>query len=193
LFFASLGGLGLLLLGVIDSSFLMFLPLGNDLLIVGLTARNPAHWPYYALMASLGSVLGCWFTYWVSLKGGEEGLEKHVSKRRLGYVQAQVKKRGGFALALASVMPPPFPFTPFVMVAGALKYPQFQLLGIIGLCRLIRFGVEALLAKRYGSQILKDANTPWVQGIVIAVVVASVAGTAYSLYKWTQTSKKAKV
>jgi membrane protein YqaA with SNARE-associated domain len=189
LFFASLGGLGLLLLGILDSSFL-FMPLGNDLLIVGLTARNPAHWPYYVLMASAGSVVGCWFTDWVSRKGGEEGLEKRVSKRRLAYVQAQVKKRAGFALALAALMPPPFPFTPFVMVAAALKYPRVRLLGIVGACRVLRFGGEALLAQRYGSRILKGAQTPLIQGIVLGVVALSIGGTAYSLYKWTKRSKQ---
>jgi membrane protein YqaA with SNARE-associated domain len=188
LFFASLGGIGLLLLGILDSSFL-FMPLGNDLLIVGLTARYPAHWPYYVIMASVGSVLGCWFTYWASLKGGEEGLAKRVSKRRLAYVQAQVSKHGGTALALASLMPPPFPFTPFIMVAGALKYPQVRLLAIVGICRILRFSIEALLAQRFGSRILKDANTPWVQGIVLTVVALSIGGTAYSLYDWTRRSK----
>jgi membrane protein YqaA with SNARE-associated domain len=142
-------------------------------------------------MASAGSVLGCLITDWVSRKGGEEGLEKRVSKRRLAYVQAQVKRRAGFALALASLMPPPFPFTPFVMVAAALKYPRVRLLGIIGVCRVVRFGVEALLAQRYGSEILKQAQTPLVQGIVISVVVLSIGGTAYSLYDWTKRSKRA--
>jgi membrane protein YqaA with SNARE-associated domain len=182
-----------LLLSILDSSFLLFLPLGNDLLLVGLTARNPSHWPYYALMASTGSVLGCFFTDWVSRKGGEEGLEKRVSKRRLTYVQARVKKSAGFALALASLMPPPFPFTPFVMVTAALKYPRIRLLGIVGICRIVRFSVEALLARRFGEQILKDADTPLVQAIVLAIVAISVAGTAYSLYTWTKRSKQARI
>ena len=38
-FFWSLGGPGLLLLGILDSSFL-FAPLGNDLLVVAMTARK---------------------------------------------------------------------------------------------------------------------------------------------------------
>jgi membrane protein DedA with SNARE-associated domain len=181
--------LGLLLLGILDSSFL-FLPLGNDLLLVGLTARNPQHWFYYVLMASIGSVLGCFFTDVVSRKGGEEGLQKRVSKRRLRYVQAQVEKHGGFALALASLMPPPFPFTPFVIVAAALNYPRFRLLGIIGFFRVIRFSIEALLALHFGPRILKQAQTPLVEGIILGVVAISVAGTAYSLYKWTIRSKR---
>jgi membrane protein YqaA with SNARE-associated domain len=192
-FFASLGGVGLLLLGCLDSSFLLFLPLGNDLLLVGLTAHNPSHLPYYVFMATAGSLLGSLFTDWVSRKGGEEGLEKRVSKRRLGYVQAQVKKRGGFALALASLMPPPFPFTPFVIVAAALKYPRARLLGVIAIGRIIRFSVEGLLAQRFGSRILAQAETPLVQGIVIGIVVLSVGGSAYSLYDWAKRSKRARV
>ena len=39
-FFYALGGVGLVLLGTLDSSFLM-LPLGNDLLVVALTAHHP--------------------------------------------------------------------------------------------------------------------------------------------------------
>jgi membrane protein YqaA with SNARE-associated domain len=182
--------LGLLLLGILDSSFLMFLPLGNDLLLVGLTARYPAHWPYYVAMASAGSVLGCCFTYWVSRKGGEEGLEKRVSKRRLDYVQSRVKEHGASALVLASVMPPPFPFTAFVVVAGALKYPPVRLLAIIGLSRMVRFSAEALLAQQYGSRILQSANTPLVQGIVLTIVVLSLGGTAYSLFDWFRQTKR---
>lgn len=163
------------------------------MLLVGLTARYPTHWPYYVIMAAIGSVLGCWFTYWVSRKGGEEGLEKHVSKRRLAYVQAQVEKHGATALVLASLMPPPFPFTPFVMVAGALKFPAVRLLAIVGCCRVIRFATEALLAKKYGTHILQIAQTPVVQGIVLAVVVLSIAGSAYSLYQWAKGSRRRSV
>ncbi len=193
MFFSSLGGVGLLLLGIIDSSFLLFLPLGNDLLLVGLTARNPAHLVYYVFMASAGSVLGCSFTDWVSRKGGEEGLEKHVSKRRLAYVQGKVKLHGGYALAVASLMPPPFPFTPFIMVAAALKFPRLRLLGIIAICRVVRFAVEALLAERFGEQILKSANTPIVQAIILGLVVLSITGTAYSLWSWSRRGKQARI
>ena len=143
-------------------------------------------------MASAGSVLGCLITDWVSRKGGEEGLEKRVSKRRLAYVQAQVKRRAGFALALASLMPPPFPFTPFVDGGRRAEVSPRPFAGHHRrMCRVVRFGVEALLAQRYGSEILKQAQTPLVQGIVISVVVLSIGGTAYSLYDWTKRSKRA--
>jgi hypothetical protein len=70
-FFYSLGGVGLVLLGVLDSSFLM-LPLGNDLLVVALTAHHPDRIFYYAGMATVGSTLGVCFAHLVSSKIGEE-------------------------------------------------------------------------------------------------------------------------
>ena len=46
-FFARMGGFGLIGFGILDSSFL-FLPLGNDLLLIVLTARKPELFWYYA-------------------------------------------------------------------------------------------------------------------------------------------------
>src|SRR5487761_2489659 len=90
-FFFSLGGPGLLLLGVLDSSFL-FMPLGNDLLVVALTAAHHERMLYYVFMATLGSTLGVDFTRWVSAKGGEKSIDKG---RRTAYVESKVKQYGG--------------------------------------------------------------------------------------------------
>src|ERR1700761_2832075 len=89
-FFFSLGGVGLLLLGILDSSFL-FMPLGNDLLVVALTASHHQRMLYYAAMASAGSVIGCFLTDLVCRKGGEKGLEKNFSGRTMDYVQKKIK------------------------------------------------------------------------------------------------------
>ncbi|HXA53043.1 MAG TPA: hypothetical protein VNV86_22150, partial [Candidatus Acidoferrum sp.] len=59
-FVLKFGGLGLLIIGIVDSSYL-FAPWGNDLLLVALTARHPEflRMLYYAAMSTIGSVLGC--------------------------------------------------------------------------------------------------------------------------------------
>ena len=187
-FFLSLGAFGLLPLGILDSSFL-FLPLGNDLLVVALSAQHHDRVLLYVVLAAVGSTIGAWITWWMARKGGKEGLEKSVSPRRLRYVERQVEKRGGFALALASLLPPPFPFTPFVMVAGVLDYPQSKLIGVVALCRALRFGILAILAVHFGKRILDLASRPAVQGSVIALVVICLAGSAWSIYRWIQRSR----
>ncbi|MDQ6665862.1 MAG: hypothetical protein M3Z23_15895 [Acidobacteriota bacterium] len=189
LFFASLGGFGLLLLGILDSSFL-FMPLGNDLLVVALTAQNHGRMPYYAFMATVGSVLGCFITDWISRKGGQKGLEGRVNRRTLQFVEKKVKKKAGPALAIAALMPPPFPFTPFVIVLAALQYNKGKLLGIIAGSRAIRFAAEGFLAIYFGKSILRMAQKPMVQWTIIGLVIVSVGGSAYSIYNWVQRSRK---
>src|SRR5580692_4623807 len=99
-FLFSLGGFGLLLLGILDSSFL-FMPLGNDLLVVALTAHHHNRMAYYAAMASAGSVIGCFLTDMVCRKSGEKGLEKNFSGRTFDYVKRKIKSNAGWALAVA--------------------------------------------------------------------------------------------
>src|SRR3979490_2365309 len=89
--FFSLGGFGLLLLGILDSSFL-FMPLGNDLLVVALTAAHNERMFYYVLMATVGSVIGVDFTRWVSAKGGRKGIEGDKKSRRTAYVERKVNE-----------------------------------------------------------------------------------------------------
>jgi membrane protein YqaA with SNARE-associated domain len=187
-FFFTLGGFGLLLLGTLDSSFL-FMPLGNDLLIVALSAAHRERMWYYVVMATVGSVLGVAFTHWVSAKGGQIGIEGDHKSKRTAYVERKVQQHGGFAIGMAALMPPPFPFTPFIIVAGALQYPLKRMLLIIAVCRALRFGIEGALALIYGRRIIAMAQSPYVQGFIIAVVVISMVGSAWSIYSWIKKSR----
>src|SRR5436309_10960326 len=110
-----LGGIGLLILGILDSSFL-FAPWGNDVLVIAMTARQPTvgHMLYYAAMSAVGSVLGCLLIDVTLRPLGAGGLEKHLSAAKLKRVETKVRNSAGRALAIASLAPPPFPFTAFV-------------------------------------------------------------------------------
>src|SRR5581483_3217148 len=121
--------------------------------------------------------------------GGEEGLSRYVSQRRLEHVKVRVKKSAGWALAVASLMPPPFPFTPFVMAAAALQFPRKRLLVVIGATRMVRFTAEGLLAVQFGPRILRWARAPEVTCIIGALIVVSVVGSALSIYRWLRSSR----
>jgi len=118
-FFLKAGGPGLLVLGILDSSFL-FAPLGNDLLVVALAAsqRSPLKILYYAAMSTVGSVLGCLLVDVVFRKAGEEGLDKHLPRKRLEYVKRKVNHRAAWALAIASLAPPSFSVYPIYHGGG---------------------------------------------------------------------------
>jgi membrane protein YqaA with SNARE-associated domain len=187
-FFVHLGGVGQLILGVLDSSFL-FMPLGNDLLMIVLSVRNHQWMIYYAAMATVGSVLGCLVTDALVRKHGEEGLKKYMSSRRLGYVKKKVTGSAGWALTMASLMPPPFPFTPFVAAAAALQYPRKKLLSVIAITRMIRFTATGFLAILFGHRILEWGRLPYVQFAVIALIVICVVWSIISVIGWIKRSK----
>src|ERR1700719_389680 len=96
-FFLHLGAFGLVIFGILDSSFL-FLPVGNDLLLVILTARHHQALPIYVLAASLGSALGVALLDLVCRKGGEEGLEKMMSQKRLDYLKKKMSQRAAVGI-----------------------------------------------------------------------------------------------
>jgi membrane protein YqaA with SNARE-associated domain len=77
-----LGALGFLPLGLIDSSIIP-LPGSMDVLTIILAARSPELWFYYAVMATIGSVLGGFVTYRLARKGGEKSMEKRLSAKSI--------------------------------------------------------------------------------------------------------------
>jgi hypothetical protein len=51
--------------------------------------------------------------------------------------------------------------------------------------RLARFGIEAALAIHYGRWIIKQAQSPLLDHVMIALIVISLAGSALAIYQWT--------
>jgi membrane protein YqaA with SNARE-associated domain len=185
------GGFSLLIVGILDSSFL-FMPLGNDLLVIALTAqkRSIPLMLYYAGMSTAGSVLGCLLVDLVFRKAGEEGLDKHLPKARLDYVKNKVRKGAAWALAVASIAPPPFPFTPVIMVASALEYPRKKLLTVVGAVRMVRFTGLGVLALFFGRRILSWGEQPAVEWFILGLVALFVIGSAFSVVRWIRHSRQ---
>jgi membrane protein YqaA with SNARE-associated domain len=147
---AATGGLGLFLIAFLDSSVLTF-PVINDLLLIDLSIKNPARMPYYAAMATLGSVGGCLFLYYLARKGGEAMFRKHAGPRAQ-HIRAWIKRNGFLSILVTALLPPPTPFKVFVIAAGALEMPvRTFVLGLL-VARGLRFYGEGLLAVRYGDQ-----------------------------------------
>lgn len=176
------GGLGLLTLGALDSSPLV-VPIGNDLLLLALSARHHERMLYYAAMATMGSLIGCLVTDWISRKG-ERHIKKLVTGKTLDLIQSQVKKRAGWTLVAASLLPPPFPFTAFVAAAAALRYPRKKLFGFLSFARFARFAIEGALAIHYGRWIVRQAQSPLLEYGMLALIAVSIAASAFSVYHW---------
>jgi membrane protein YqaA with SNARE-associated domain len=178
------GSLGLITVGMLDSSFLI-LPFGNDFLLMGLAANHHDRVPAYVLAATAGSLLGVCLTWALSRKGGEQ-LHKRVKSRKLAYVEKQVREHAGWALVIASLMPPPFPFTPFVAAAGALEVPASKVISTIAIGRLVRFTFEGILAIIYGRWIMAVARSEALHDFAITMIFIAALGSAWSVYTWVR-------
>ncbi len=190
-FTSRFGGFGLFALTLLDASFL-FIPFGPDLLLVVMVAREHVMAPFYALLATAGSVAGCAIIDAMGRKGGENGLERLLSRRRIRSVTKRVRKSAPWALSVASVMPPPFPFTPIVIAASALQYPRKKLLTVVGIARLARYLTEALLGIYFGRQMVEISSSRGVELVLIGLIVIAVGGSIVTSYEWIKKSKEHK-
>jgi membrane protein YqaA with SNARE-associated domain len=147
---AASGGLGLFLLAFLDSSFLPF-PTINDLLLIDLCFESPRRMPYYAAMATLGSIVGSLVLYFIARKGGEAAFRSQAGSRA-DKIRHWVERNGFVSMVIAAVLPPPTPFKFFVLAAGAFEMPLGQFVLSLVLARGARFYGEGYLAVRYGDQ-----------------------------------------
>jgi membrane protein YqaA with SNARE-associated domain len=180
-----LGLLGLFLMSALDSSFLVF-PFGNDLLLIALVSSNREGWSWiaYVLISAIGSVVGVFFVDLIMRKTGEKGLERFVSANRIEKLKAKLENKAGITIFIATLIPPPFPFTTAVMTASALQSPRKQLFIAVFLGRLLRFGIEAILALYFGRQLIAFMNSDVVTYFVYGLIGIAVVLSTLSLIKW---------
>jgi len=184
-FFRRLGLFGLFLMSTLDSSFLV-LPFGNDLLLIALVSanRNSLIWIAYVLVSALGSVVGVLIVDVIMRKAGEKGLERFVSAKKVETLKAKLENKSGITVFIATLIPPPFPFTPVVMTASALQSPRIKMLTAVFLGRLIRFGIEAVLALYLGRQMIAFLNSDVVTYFVYGLIGLAIVLSTLSLLRW---------
>lgn len=145
----------------------------------------------FPLLATAGSTAGAVFTFAIGRAIGEAGLERYAPRRRLAAFKRRVRTTGAVVLALAALVPPPFPLTPFVLTCGALDVSRTGFFLTFATARLTRFGVEALLALAYGRQLLVWIESDAFETVIAAFGVLATVGTiasAYRLYRQTKAS-----
>ena len=146
-----LGGWALLLIALVDSSFLS-LPEVNDILIITLSIRSPDQMLFYCSMTTIGSVLGCMMLYLAGRKGGEVLARKRLAPRQFERIGGWYRRFGILAVIIPSILPPPTPFKIFVLSASIFKVSPAKFLVAITLGRGFRYFLQGYLAVRYGQQ-----------------------------------------
>jgi membrane protein YqaA with SNARE-associated domain len=180
-----LGGPGLILLGLLDNSPIP-LPGSMDAATILLAAHHSNLWVYYAIMATVGAVLGGYLTYRMARKGGKETLEKRFSKRKTARVYAIFERWGLVSVAIPAILPPPFPIVPMLLAAGAMQYPARKFLAALAVGRGIRYTILAYLGAHYGRHIVRlFALYYW--PVLIVLIAFAVLGGLYGLFEYKRT------
>ena len=133
-------------MGALDSSMVFFLPLGIDFVVILLAARKPELFWLYAILATVGSIIGAAGTFWIGRKVGEHGLSRLVKPSRLKRIQQRVGNSAAVTRRRAGIIPPPFPFTAFVLTSGAWRVNAWTFFTTLAGVRAVRFLAEGALA-----------------------------------------------
>lgn len=182
--------LGIVVLAALDSTVFFSLPFGIDTAVIAMSARDaPMAW-MVALLAVAGSVAGAAFTFWTGAKLGEKGLDRFMSSRRLKRLRARARDTGAVAIAALDLAPPPFPWAPLVMVAGALDVDRSKFFITLVICRILRFGGEALLAVLYGQRILSWFDAETFHEVIAVCVVLALAASIWSAIRQARASRQ---
>ena len=146
-------------------------PFFPDALVIELCIANPARMPYYATMAAVGSLSGCdrGCTCWQKKAARlifTSTLAAERKKLKSGWIS-----NGFLSAFLPAVLPPPFPFKPFVLAEGVFQVPLRTFILAILLGRGLRYGLEGILAVRYGDAALVYLKTHGAAFVLVLVVV----------------------
>jgi membrane protein YqaA with SNARE-associated domain len=133
------------------------LPGGMDSIVataVLATQGEPLYVAAYIVLAALGNAAGNTILYAIGHKGGEVFLEKRLGKEKFNTMRTKFEKREVLTLALAAIMPPPFPFKTLVFSAAVFEVDFHRFLLGIFAGRLLRFSILATLILVFGPQII---------------------------------------
>jgi membrane protein YqaA with SNARE-associated domain len=182
---AAAGGVGLFVIGFLDSSVLTF-PVINDLLVIELSMHTPARMPYYALMATLGSTLGCTFLYLLARKGGEALFRKQAGARA-EKIRRWVHQNGFTSILLTALLPPPTPFKIFILAAAAFGVPLRAFVVALLIARSLRYFAIGFLAVHYGA-----AVGQYIVGhkLMVALITLVVCAVVYTLLRFVFRAEK---
>ena len=181
-----LGGPGLFAVAALDSSFIS-LPQINDLLVVLMVTQHKGWMLYYAGMATLGSVVGCFVIYYLAGKGGEAFLRKRTNPGRLDRTLALYRRHGLLALMVPALLPPPAPFKLFVLGAGLAGVRPVPFVVAIAVARGARYLALGVLAVYFGDAALELMRT---RGREVALwVVAAILSGAAAWWWWARVRK----
>src|SRR5215471_1425555 len=180
------GAPGIMFVAFLDSSILS-LPEIADLLVIYMVTTHPARFALYVASATVGSLLGCLALYYIG-KGGEHLLRNRMSTHRYEKTLNAFRRHGVMAVLVPSLLPPPAPFKPFVLLAGVAEISAAKFTTAILIGRGARYLIEGLLALWYGERAMAYIREHGVQVAIVVVVLVLIGFLIYLRWPRNRTS-----
>jgi undecaprenyl-diphosphatase len=166
--FMPYGVWGLALIAFAESSFF---PVPPDFVLIPLAILKPEWALWYALVATIASVLGGLFGYQIGVRAGRPLLAKLIAKERLNQVDALFAKYGGWAVIIAGVTP--IPYKVFTIASGVSRLNRSTFIVASTIGRGTRFFLEGLAITLLGAgakPLLVKYFEPLTLGLTVLVV-----------------------
>lgn len=142
----------LFILAFCESSFF---PIPPDVLLIALAISIPSKSFIYALICSLGSVLGGAFGYYIGIELmdtiGKPILEIYGVMDKYEYIGELYNQYNAWAVGIAGFTP--IPYKVFTIAAGAFKIDFFVFILASFISRSARFFIVSALIFKFGSPI----------------------------------------
>ncbi len=168
------GGLALFLLAFAESSFF---PIPPDVLLIALALSIPSRAFYFALLCSVGSVLGGALGYVIGVYlmdvVGNSIIAFYGLTDKYEYIQTLYQHYNAWAVAIAGFTP--IPYKAFTITAGAFKINFWVFIGASFVSRSLRFFIVAYLIYKYGKPI-KGFIDKYFNLLSIVLVILLVGG-----------------
>ena len=173
--FVPLGAWGLFILAFMERSFF---PIPPDVLLIVLTLAKPEYALFYALICTVGSVLGALLGYWIGRVGGQPLIKKLFKESTVEKVHNLFQKYEAWAIGIAGFTP--IPYKVFTILGGVfyINIPKFIIASVIS--RGLRFLIVALLVGWFGQSAIDFINNNFEIATILLVLI--IIG-CYILYK----------
>ncbi len=142
------GGWALFAIALAESSFF---PVPPDVLLIALCLAEPSLSLWFALICTVGSVVGGMIGFGIGKWGGRPLLKRWFSEERIAPVEAYYERWNAWATAIGGLTP--IPYKIFTIAGGvfAVNFRVFVIASI--LARGLRFFVISILILNYGESI----------------------------------------
>ncbi len=129
----------------------VFFPLPPDILLMAMAVANPSGSFFFALLCTLGSLIGAVLGYLLGKYGGQPLMHRFIKQDTVLKVEQLFNRYDAWAIAIAGFTP--IPYKVFTVASGAfnINFKTFMLASILG--RAGRFFMVAGLFYFWGADI----------------------------------------